>query len=305
MPSTESQALHTLLESMTRRMTGNPDMELATLRAIMDELAAQTAEPTGVTYEETVAGDRPALWCTPLDAAQDRAILYFHGGAFIGNSMHSHRKLAAHVAKAAGARALVLDFRLAPEHAFPAQLQDAVAAYRWLLAQGFEPGHVATAGDSGGGSLATTTVLKLREDRDLPLPAAIVALSPWFDTEAGGESLDTNAAHDPFLSRPLVQQLAAMFLGGASPADPLANPLRADLTGLPPVLLTAGSHEGLVDNVERFAALAEKAAVDVTVEIAAEMQHVYPIMAGRAPEADETIARVGAWLAPKLGLPAA
>ncbi|MFD9697680.1 alpha/beta hydrolase [Lentzea sp. NPDC059081] len=295
MASTESGALHALLASMTQRAIDSPDRDLTTTRSVMDELSALTAEPTDVLYEEVTAGGRPALWARPLNADPARVILYLHGGAFMGNSMHSHRKLAAHLAKAARSTALVLDFRLAPEHQFPAQLDDAAAAYRWLLAQGFTPQSIATAGDSGGGGLATTTALRLR-DENLPLPAAIVALSPWYDTTAGGDTLDTNAEHDPFLSRPLMKQLSAIYLGGASPDAPLANALTADLTGLPPIYITAGSREGLLDDAQRFTNRATAAGVDVTLEVADDMLHVYPLMAGRAPEADETIGRVGTWL---------
>lgn len=283
-------------------MAAQPDMDLAALRDMLDGLSVLAKEPADVTYEEVVAGGRPALWCIPAGAGQDRVLLYAHGGAFMANSMHSHRKLAAHVAKAAGARALVVDFRLAPEHPFPAQLDDATAAYRWLLGQGIEPAHIATVGDSGGGNLAVTLVLKLR-DEGLPRPAAIAGMSPWFDMEASGEGFDANAANDAFLARPVVQNLAATFLGeSGSPADPLANPLYADLAGLPPVYLSYGGYETLRDNAERFAVLARHAGVQVSLELSAGMQHDYPLMAGRAPEADRTIANIGHWLRPRLGL---
>ncbi|HEY2206279.1 MAG TPA: alpha/beta hydrolase [Pseudonocardia sp.] len=302
MASTESDALRDHFRSMTERMAAQPDMDLTTLRSMLEELHVRAAEPTGVTYEEVIAGGRPALWCIPVDGADDRAILYTHGGGFVSNTMDSHRKIAGHLARAAGCRALVLDYRLAPEHPFPAQLSDAVAAYRWLLDQGFEAGHLATAGDSAGGNLATSTVLKLRAD-GLPPPAAIVALSPWYDMECDGPTLESNAATDTFITRDVVRLMSTMFLGSAgSPTDPLANPLRSDPTGLPPVYLTCGSHETLQDNAERFADLARNAGVEVTLEVGEGMQHVYPFMAGRAPEADRTIDAIGRWLRPRLGL---
>ena len=179
---------------MTDRLAANPEMDLPTLRAMLEELAVQAAEPTDVTYEEVDAGGRPALWCIPLGAATDRVILYTHGGGFVSNTMHSHRKLAGHLAKAAGVRSLVIDYRLAPEHPFPAQLDDAVAAYHWLLDQGIEADHIATAGDSAGGNLATSVVLKLRDD-GVPLPAAIVALSPWYDMECDGDDARQQRRH--------------------------------------------------------------------------------------------------------------
>ena len=302
MPSTESESLRTHFQSMSDRLAANPEMDLPTLRAMLEELAVQAAEPTDVTYEEVDAGGRPALWCIPLGAATDRVILYTHGGGFVSNTMHSHRKLAGHLAKAAGVRSLVIDYRLAPEHPFPAQLDDAVAAYHWLLDQGIEAAHIATAGDSAGGNLATSVVLKLRDD-GVALPAAIVALSPWYDMECDGPTLDSNADTDALVQRPVVQNMATMFLGeSGSRTDPLANPLHADATGLPPIYLTAGTHETLQDNAERFADIAKNANVDVTLELADGMQHVHPFMAGRAPEADTTIANIGEWLRPKLGL---
>ena len=301
MPSTESDALRAHFQSMSDRMAANPEMDLVTLRSMLEELGLRAAEPTDVTYEEVDAGGRPALWCNPIGAAEDRSSSP-HGGGFVSNTMHSHRKLAAHLAKAAGVRALVLDYRLAPEDPYPAQLDDAVAAYHWLLDGGVAPAHVATAGDSAGGNLATALVLKLR-DESVPLPAAIVALSPWYDMECNGKTLETNAGTDALVQRGVVESMAAMFLGeSGSPTDPLANPLHADPTGLPPIYLTAGTHEALQDNAERFADIARNADVDVTIELSEGMQHVYPFMAGRAPEADATIAKVGEWLRPKLGL---
>lgn len=302
MPSTESEALRDHFQSMSDRMAANPEMDLTTLRSMLEELSARAAEPTNVTYEEVDAGGRPAMWCNPIGADDDRVILYTHGGGFVSNTMHSHRKLAAHLAKAAGVRALVLDYRLAPEHPFPAQLDDAVAAYDWLLAQGIDAAHIATAGDSAGGNLATSLVLKLRDDGK-PLPAAIVGLSPWYDMECNGDTLVSNSATDALVQQGIVESMSAMFLGeSGSRTDPLANPLHADAAGLPPIYLTAGTYEALQDNAERFVDIAKNANVDVTLELSDGMQHVYQFMAGRAPEADASIANIGEWLRPKLGL---
>jgi epsilon-lactone hydrolase len=303
MPSRQSDALRARFQAMADRKAAYPEMDLATIRDMQEGLHRETAEPEQVTYAEVSADGIPALWCLPAGGAADRVLLYMHGGGFVSNSMHSHRKLAAHLAKAAGVRALVLDYRLAPEYPFPAQLEDAVTAYRWLLAQGIKDEHIATAGDSAGGNLATSVVLKLRMELE-PLPSAIVAFSPWYDLEGTGKTLDTNADTDVLVQRLELEMLVPMFLGEhGSPSDPLANPLHADLTGLPPIFLTVGDHETLQDDVERFAKRASAMGVDVTLEIASGMQHIYPIMAGRAPEADAVIAQVAAWLRPKLGMP--
>ena len=269
---------------------------------MLEELADRAAEPTDVTYEEVDAGGVPALWCKPIGAADDRVVLYTHGGGFVSNTMHSHRKVAAHLAKAARTRALVIDYRLAPEHPFPAQLEDAVQAYRWLLDQGIAPEHIATAGDSAGGNLATSVVLKLR-DEGLPLPAAIVGLSPWYDMECDGPTMQTNAATDALVQQAVVENMSTMFLGeSGSRQDPLANPLHADAHGLPPIFLTAGTHETLQDNAERFADIAKNANVDVTLELEDGMQHVFQFMAGRSQEADASIERIGGWLQQRLGV---
>lgn len=191
------------------------------------------------------------------------------------------------------------DYRLAPEHTFPAQLDDARAVYDWLLTQGHEPSKIAFAGDSAGANIATAAALALRRDRR-PLPAAIVAFSPWYDMEAGGKTFESNASADVAISRELVLTFGPMFLGGRSPADPLANPLYADPAGLPPIFVTCGSHETLQDNAEQFAERARQAGVDVVLQVGDGMQHVYQLMAGRVPEADASIAEAGTWLREKL-----
>lgn len=302
MASIESDALRARFEMMASRSTADPEMDLQTVRDMQEGLHLETAEPERVSYAGVDAGGVPALWCLPDGAADDRVLLYLHGGGFVTNSMHSHRKLAAHLAKATGARALVPDYRLAPENPFPAQLEDAVSAFRWLLAQGVRAEHIATAGDSAGGNLATGVVLKLREEGG-PVPAAIVAFSPWYDMENSGATIDTNAATDVLVQRLGLEQMVEMFLGEhGSPSDPLANPLHADLAGLPPMFLTVGDQETLLDDAVRLAKKATEAGVDVTLTVAPGMQHVYQLMAGNAPEATEAIADVAAWLRPKLGL---
>lgn len=302
MPSKESEAQRALFSELGDRLTADPPPGVPAIREMFESFHTLASEPTGVTYEEVDAGGVPALWCLPVGAAEDRVMLFTHGGGFVTNGPASHRKMTGHLAKAAGVKALSIDYRLAPEHTFPAQLEDGVTAYRWLLAQGYRPEHIFTCGDSAGGNLATTIPLKLR-DLGEPLPAAIVALSPWYDMEHKGETLRSNAATDALLRPGLGEGMASTFLGErGSPTDPLANPLYADLTGLPPLYVTAGSWEGLQDNADRIAALAEKAGVDVTLDIVEGMQHVFTFQAGRAPEADRTIAAIGAWVRPKLGL---
>jgi acetyl esterase/lipase len=282
-------------------MAANPGLDIVSQRAILDELQELSTEPADVTYQEIVAAGQRALWINPIGAAADRVILFLHGGGFIAGSINCHRKLAAHLAKAAGCRALIPAYRLAPENPFPAQLDDAFGIYQWLLNEGFKPNHIATAGDSAGGNLATSICLRTQAE-NVPFPAAIIGISPWLDMEANGWSLDTNAERSAVGSRASYRQIAGMLLKGHDPTDPFANPLYADLTGFPPIYLSAGSEEALLDNPMRLAEAAEKAHVDVTLKIAQGMQHVYEFMAGRAPEADATIADMARWLRPKIGL---
>jgi len=202
-----------------------------------------TAEPREVDYLETEAGGRPAMWLAPKRGRTDRVLLCLHGGGFVGGSIYTHRKMFGHLAKAAGARALLLGYRLLPEGGgYPVPVDEAEAAYRWLLEQGIEAGHIAFAGDSVGGWLAITTQLRAK-DKGLPLPAAALLMSPFTDLEAGGKSYDINS--DPLFERDFVRGLVRGFFGPAADLrDPQASPLHADLTGLGPVYIQAAWRRG-------------------------------------------------------------
>ncbi|CQD23811.1 acetyl-hydrolase [Mycobacterium lentiflavum] len=293
--SAEAGFLEALYRDWGGRMAAHPQMSVAMLRSLFDEWHQPTREPEGVTYRsDTVAGVE-SIWALPVDADTSRVVLYAHGGGFAVGSAASHRKLAGHLAKALGTTALVIDYRRAPDHPFPAQIEDATAVYRALLDNDFAPQDIVTAGDSAGGNLAIATVLKLRDD-GTPLPGAVVALSPWLDMELCGETLDTNAATDGLVGRQILEGMSAMFLGETGKRDdPLANPLYADYTGFPRLYITAGSVETLLDDATRLAERAAAAGVEVTLSVVDGMQHVFPFLAGRAPEADAEVARIGAW----------
>jgi epsilon-lactone hydrolase len=260
-----------------------------------------TAEPRAVDYVETDAGGVPAMWVVPKACAADRVLLCMHGGGFIGGSIYTHRKLFGHLAKAVGGRALIFDYRLAPAHPHPAPVEDATAAYGWLLGRGIDSARVAFTGDSSGGGLAVTTQLRARE-RGLPLPAAAMLLSPWVDMEVVGGSYESNWHRDAFFYREVVQGLARAFLGGGDPRDPLANPLYADLRGLAPMYIQVGGDETLLDDARRLAEHARAAGVEVRLDVFPGQQHTFQIAAGRAHEADEAIRRLAEWLRPKLEL---
>ena len=261
-----------------------------------------TAEPRGVDYLETKAGGLPAMWAVPKQASTDRVLMCIHGGGFLGGSIYTHRKMFGHLAKAAGARALLVSYHLLPEGLYPVPADDVMNAYRWLLDQGISPGHIAFAGDSVGGWLAVTVQQRAQEQR-LPLPAAALLISPCVDMETTGESYETNRDSDPFFKQEVVRGIIQNFLGkGTNARDPLVNPLYADLSGLGPVYIQAGGDETLADDARLLGEHAQKAGIDVRVDIFPGMLHTFQMAAGRAPEADEAIRELAGWVRPRLGL---
>jgi epsilon-lactone hydrolase len=241
------------------------------------------------------AGGVDAEWIVPADAPADKAILYFHGGGFRLGSIASHRDLIAGIAEASGCRALAINYRLAPEHRFPAAPEDALTAFDWLRGHGFAADNIALAGDSAGGNLVLTTMLGLR-DRGEPLPAAGVMMSPWTDLAATGESYQNRAAADPIHQRSMILALAKNYLGeGGDAFNPLASPLYADLTGLPPLLIQAGDRETVRDDATMLAAKARAAGVDAELQVFDGMIHVFQ-MFPEIPQAAEAIAAIAAFL---------
>ncbi|WCP15988.1 Monoterpene epsilon-lactone hydrolase (plasmid) [Sphingobium sp. AntQ-1] len=290
----EADFLRELYQEWTDRSIADPNMSLAAMRSMFDEWGKPTFEPEGVTYRSDDLGGCSALWALPVDADATRVALYFHGGGFAVGSADSHRKLVGHLAKALGITAVALDYRRSPEHPFPSQIEDSIAAYRALLARGFKPANILTAGDSAGANLAISTVMKLR-DLDLPLPGAVVAISPWLDMALRGNTIEKNEATDALVKMPVLQAMSAMFLNGADPLDPLANPLENDFTDFPPLYINAGSLETLLSDSETLRDRVHAAGRNVTLTIVEGMQHVFPALAGRAAEANEEFARMGSW----------
>ncbi len=301
MASPQAAAIDQLFDSFVAALGANPQMGLEELRDLLEKCGDLAADPGGVDYLEADAQGTPCLWAVPKGASQDRVLLCLHGGGCVTGSRFSHRKLFAHIAKAVGARALIVDYARAPEQQHPAQVNECVKVYEWLLAQGIKPAHIASVGDSAGGNLCTTLVLGAKA-RGLPLPAAVMPLSPWYDMEATAPSFATNAKVERLISKEMSLNMAQMFLGSSSPRDPLANPLFADFTGYPPTYIQVGGYEVIIDDALRVAARAKAAGVEVHCEVFPEMQHVFQFMAGRAPEADDAIRKLAAWVKPKLGL---
>jgi monoterpene epsilon-lactone hydrolase len=248
--------------------------------------------PAEVKVERVNAPAAPAEWLRPPSAAPGRVVLYLHGGGYVIGSPRSHRHLAAAIAGAAGASALLLDYRLAPEHPFPAAVEDATSAYRWLLDQAIAPERIVIAGDSAGGGLTVATLLALREAR-VPLPAGGVCISPWVDLTCSGASYGTKAEADPIVRRSGVEEMARAYLGATPPRTPLASPLFADLRGLPPLLIHVGSDEVLLDDSVRLAERTQAAGVDATLEVYDRMIHVWHWFLPMLDEAQTAVEAIG------------
>ena len=286
------------LQAIIQQLKANPLLEQSDLQAVragFEQMGAMFPVPKDVKCEPVKAGSVKAEWVTAPGAAADRAILYFHGGGYVIGSINTHRAMVAELSRAAKARVLIIDYRLAPEYPHPAAVDDATEAYRWLLAQGFSPKRVAVAGDSAGGGLTVAALVALR-DKGEKLPAAGACLSPWVDLEGIGESMTSKASLDPMVKKDGLLQLAGLYLGGKDPRTPLAAPLYANLSGLPPLLVVVGTSETLLDDASRLAERARKAGVDVTYEPAEGMIHVWQLFAPMLDEGKESIDRIGRFI---------
>jgi monoterpene epsilon-lactone hydrolase len=302
MTSNESREFAQFCAAMRAR-SSDPDLDLATVRDILETSHMATKEPEGVTYEEVDAGGVEALWCVPADSGPGTVLLHSHMGGSVVNSMHSDRKAAAHIAKAAGARSLVVNYRRSPEHKFPAQIEDVEKAYDWLLGRGYRPENIASVGHSIGGNLAVSLAIRLR-DRGAALPAAILSITPWCDLTIATASIDTNADVDMALSRGLLEFFRSAWLDGTGVDwhDPRVNLLEADLRGLPPISVFYGSDDLLADEAVQLALRAKAAGNDQQLRSIQGGQHSFIMGAGRVPEVDDAIAEMGKWLRTKLRL---
>jgi monoterpene epsilon-lactone hydrolase len=249
--------------------------------------------PRGVTVRPERLGGVPGEWLSARDV-DEPVLLYIHGGAYVMCSPATHRALTGAFARW-GFRVYAPDYRLAPEHPFPAALDDVVAVYSALLARGLAPNRIVLGGESAGGALVLSLMLRLRA-LGLPQPAAAIAFSPWTDLAATGPSLTVNTARDAMFDGATVARTAQLYLGEASPRDPLASPLFADLAGLPPLLIHVGADEVLRDDSTRLAAKAKAAGVDVTLEIWPVVPHGWQVFHGLIPEARHSVERAAAFL---------
>lgn len=288
-----------------------PDAEIAAIRALLvgrprptgpeerrqrlDGLGRTLGAPNDARLELIDIRGVPAEWSITPSAEARRAVLYLHGGGYMAGSIVSHRYVAVEIGRAAHARTLALGYRLAPEHIYPAQLEDALAAYQFLRDQGFEPGAIAVAGDSAGANLALSLLLALRE-RGLKLPACGWLISPWTDLTASGETMQSKASVDPMISKPYLLELAQAFAGSVDFADPRISPQFADLSGLPPLLIQVGSDETLLDDAVALAGRVGAAGVPVTLEVWPDMIHAFPMFFPQVAASRRATEQAGAFL---------
>lgn len=278
--------------------------EPASTRRYLERLALWPRDVRDVVRTPADAGGIPGTWFDPPGASPERVLLYLHGGSYQFGSSTTHGPLIARLARRAGMRALGLDYRLAPEHPHPAQLEDAVAAYRWILAQGIRPSQLAVAGDSAGGHLVLTLCAAL-PFHGLPLPAAAVLISPWVDLTSSRASMETNAPYD-YGSREMLLHQAKAFAGALDPSDPRLCPLAGEIPNLPPTLLLVGTAECLLDECREYAGKAVRSGQPVTLDLLEDLPHNGPLFAGEIPAAGEALDRAALFLrSHALGLPTA
>lgn len=248
--------------------------DIAQRRRDFDALGGAYPTAADVKLDAVSANGVPAEWTSTPDAKAEAAVLFLHGGGYVVGSLQSHRHMVSEIGRAARARTLALHYRLAPENPFPAPVEDAVAGYRFLLAQGLQPKHIAVAGDSAGGGLTVAALVAIR-DAGLPQPACGWCISPWADMEGVGASMTDNTARDPSVQKDALLEMAHHYLGKADPRSPLAAPIYADLKGIAPLLIQVGSIETLLDDAIRLARAAAMADVPVDLQIWPEMVHVW------------------------------
>jgi epsilon-lactone hydrolase len=273
--------------------SGEPDLQKE--RAELEGLGAMFNPPKGTKFVTELAGGVPAEWLIPPCTDTGRVVLYLHGGSYVSGSINSHRPLASNIALACKARVLIIDYRLAPEHPYPAAVEDAMAVYKWLINDRVDPRHLAVVGDSAGGGLTIALLISLRDGK-VPLPAAGICLSPWTDLAFTGETWNSKAANDLVIYARKEREFAKHYHGNISPQSPLVSPLYADLKGLPPLLIQVGTDEVLLSDSRGLVDRAQQAGVNAIIDEWEKMQHVWQFAAGFIPEGRRAIARIGEFI---------
>ena len=292
MPSPEFAAF---LKSLKENLKSSHD-SVAAARAGWEATAARFPPASDLVFTPADANGVPVEWVAAPNADPDRVVLYFHGGGYVMGSIPSYRELAGRLSRASAARVLLVDYRLAPEHPFPAAVDDVVTVCRWLAGRFGGLRRVVFGGDSAGGGLTLAALVSLRDARE-ELPAAAFCISASTDLAKTGDSIRARAHLDPIIQLPSTVAHAKRYLGENGDAtNPLASPLYAPMHGLPPLMIMVGTHEMLYDDSTRVADKARLAGVDVTLEVAEEMVHIWPFFAAILPEGREAIERIGAFV---------
>ncbi|MCX6509493.1 MAG: alpha/beta hydrolase [Actinobacteria bacterium] len=291
-----SKEFHAMQEAMAARPVPPPPADIAEQRSRIDEAMAQMPLAEGTVAEPFVRSGVAGIECRPVELADDAPILlYFHGGGFRIASALAYRSYGSHLAAVLGARVLLVEYRLAPEHKFPKAVDDCFAVWESLLAEGIDTGRIVIAGDSAGGGLAASVTMHTLADG--VLPAGVICCSPWVDLTITADTYDTNAESDKLFSRTSAEEAAPAYLGGADPMNPIASPLFGDWDGAPPLLILVGDAEVLLDDSRKLADVAKAAGVEVTLSIYPEMPHIWTMSYPAFPEAVEGVTEMAEFVA--------
>jgi epsilon-lactone hydrolase len=291
-----SKEFHALQEAMAARPVPPPPADIVEQRTRIDEAMAQLPLAEGTVTQPFVRSGVPGIECRPVEMADDAPILlYFHGGGFRIASALAYRSYGSHLAAVLGARVLLVDYRLAPEHKFPKAVDDCFAVWESLLAEGIDTGRIVIAGDSASGGLAASVTMHALADG--VLPAGVICCSPWVDLTITADTYDTNAESDKLFSRTSAEEAAPAYLGGADPMNPIASPLFGDWNGAPPLLILVGDAEVLLDDSRKLADVAKAAGVDVTLSVYPEMPHIWTMSYPAFPEAVEGVTEMAEFVA--------
>lgn len=297
MISLRARIVRMVSKQMFKNISG--DSDVLPLRDMFEKLAARSRPASGTQVRHATIGGVECDWVVPRNCDESRVLLFLHGGAYVMGSSKTHRAMVSHIAKAAGVRALLPNYRLAPEDPFPAGLEDCLAVYRQLLASEVEAEKLVIAGDSAGGGMTMATLLSLRDAGDA-MPAAACLLSPWLDLAAEGESVKTRAQLDPWFRAADMPKTAAHYCLEGQIRDPLVSPLYGDMTGLPPTLIQVGDHEILLSDSTRASEKITAAGGQVTLQVWPDMWHVFQFFIGKMPESKRAIRDIGAFLKKRL-----
>ena len=302
MSSLRAKAMRAVTSAWFRSVNAEK-ADVRRMRTVWHALANTLWTASGVDVRRTEFAGMSAEWLTPQAPARGKAMLYLHGGAYVFGNCATHRQLVSYVARACGVRALVIEYRLAPEHPFPAAIEDSLAAYRALRDDGFAPGDIVLAGDSAGGGLVMALLLSLR-DAGEQMPAGAVMFSPWLDLTASGESMTTRARRDPWFKPPDMPIIASYYCKEDDYRNPLVSPVFADVHGLPPVYIQVGDDEILLSDSTRIADKIDAAGGDVTLEVWPNMFHVFQVFVHQMPESREAIDKLVPFVTSRLGIAA-